>query len=169
MAENVLVITATKRLMSQKLSTTMQTMKKKHETKNSESIIEYIIGDHCSATHTSTREPHVRDVEGTDPVGRRHDDDLQRRKINRVEALDILVRILLLLNTQLASLRTLEPNQKKKTRPTHLAHLPERAYVSLGLLRRPVERDVPRGHERPRIDVPATLLVELDLVLPERR
>ena len=74
----------------------MQTMKKKHETKNSESIIEYIIGDHCSATHTSAREPHVRDVEGTDPVGRRHDDDLQRRKINRIEALDILVRILLL-------------------------------------------------------------------------
>lgn len=46
MAENVLVMTATKRLISQKLRTIMQTMKKKQETKNSESIMSYIIGDH---------------------------------------------------------------------------------------------------------------------------
>ena len=45
-AEKVLVITATKRLMSQKFSTTMQIIKKKQETKNSASIIEYIRGDH---------------------------------------------------------------------------------------------------------------------------
>ena len=46
-AANVFVITATKRLMSQKLRTITQTMKKKHETKYSASIIEYISGDHC--------------------------------------------------------------------------------------------------------------------------
>jgi hypothetical protein len=45
-AEKVLVITATKRLINQKLSTMMQTMKKIQETKNSASIIEYMIGDH---------------------------------------------------------------------------------------------------------------------------
>jgi hypothetical protein len=46
MAENVFVITATNRLMSQKLSTTIQTMKKKQQMKNSESITEYINDDH---------------------------------------------------------------------------------------------------------------------------
>ena len=38
-AENVFVMTATKRLMSQKFNTMIQTMKKKQDTKNSESII----------------------------------------------------------------------------------------------------------------------------------
>ena len=37
-------MTATKRLMSQKLSTMIQTMKKKQDTKNSESIIWYTPG-----------------------------------------------------------------------------------------------------------------------------
>lgn len=46
MAENVFVITATNKLMSQKLSTTRQTMKKKQDMKNSESITEYINVDH---------------------------------------------------------------------------------------------------------------------------
>lgn len=45
-AENVFVMTATKRLMSQKLSTMMHTMKKKQDTKNSESIMLYIKVDH---------------------------------------------------------------------------------------------------------------------------
>lgn len=45
-AENVFVITATNKLISQKLSTTIQTMKKKEDTKNSESITEYINCDH---------------------------------------------------------------------------------------------------------------------------
>ena len=47
MAENVFVMTATNRLMSQKFKTMMAIMKKKHETKNSESIREYINGVHC--------------------------------------------------------------------------------------------------------------------------
>ena len=47
MAENVFVITATKRLISQKLSTMMARMKKKQDTQNSASTIEYINGDHC--------------------------------------------------------------------------------------------------------------------------
>ena len=46
MAANVFVITATKRLISQKLSTRMQIMKKKQDTKYSASIIAYMIGDH---------------------------------------------------------------------------------------------------------------------------
>jgi hypothetical protein len=46
MAENVFVITATNRLISQTFNTRMQTMKKKQETKNSASMIEYMIGDH---------------------------------------------------------------------------------------------------------------------------
>lgn len=45
-AEKVLVMTATKRLMSQKLRTMTQIMKKKQEIKNSESIMEYMRGDH---------------------------------------------------------------------------------------------------------------------------
>jgi UTP-glucose-1-phosphate uridylyltransferase len=45
-AENVFVITATNRLMSQKLSTMIQMMKKKQQMKNSESITEYINDDH---------------------------------------------------------------------------------------------------------------------------
>jgi len=49
-AENVFVITATNKLMSQKLSTTTQMMKKKLEKKNSESITEYINDDHYN-TH----------------------------------------------------------------------------------------------------------------------
>jgi hypothetical protein len=46
MAENVLVMTATNRLMSQKLRMMMPKMKKKHETKNSASIMLYITGAH---------------------------------------------------------------------------------------------------------------------------
>lgn len=49
-AENVFVITATNRLMSQKFKTIIQMIKKKHEMKNSESIMSYIIGDHCKAS-----------------------------------------------------------------------------------------------------------------------
>jgi len=45
-AENVLVITATNRLMSQKFSTTIQIIKKKEDMKNSASIMEYISDDH---------------------------------------------------------------------------------------------------------------------------
>lgn len=41
-AEKVLVITATKRLMSQRFRTTTQIMEKKQEKKDSESIVEYI-------------------------------------------------------------------------------------------------------------------------------
>lgn len=39
-------MTATNKLISQKFKTTIQAMKKKQETKNSASIIEYISGDH---------------------------------------------------------------------------------------------------------------------------
>jgi hypothetical protein len=48
MAENVFVVTATSRLISQMFDTIMliQTVKKKQETKNSASMIEYMIGDH---------------------------------------------------------------------------------------------------------------------------
>jgi len=46
-AEKVFVITATNKLISQKLRTMTQMMKKKQETKNSASIIEYMRGDHC--------------------------------------------------------------------------------------------------------------------------
>lgn len=53
MAENVFVITATNKLISQKLSTTRQTMKKKQDMKNSESITEYINVDHY---HRGTRD-----------------------------------------------------------------------------------------------------------------
>jgi hypothetical protein len=45
-AENVFVITATNKLMSQMFNTRMQIMKKKQDTKNSASMIEYIIEDH---------------------------------------------------------------------------------------------------------------------------
>lgn len=45
-AANVFVITATNKLINQKLRTTTQIMKKKQETKNSESIIAYINGVH---------------------------------------------------------------------------------------------------------------------------
>jgi hypothetical protein len=45
-AAKLLVITATKRLISQKFRTIMAIIKKKHETKNSASIIEYINGVH---------------------------------------------------------------------------------------------------------------------------
>ena len=46
MAENVFVMTATNKFMSQKLSTTRQMMKKKQDMKNSESITAYISVDH---------------------------------------------------------------------------------------------------------------------------
>ena len=45
-AENVFVITATNKLISQKLSTMRQVMKKKQDMKNSESITLYINVDH---------------------------------------------------------------------------------------------------------------------------
>jgi len=45
-AENVFVITATNKLISQKLSTIRQVMKKKQDMKNSESITLYINVDH---------------------------------------------------------------------------------------------------------------------------
>ena len=45
-AANVFVITATKRFRSQKFSTTIANMKKRHETKYSASIMEYIKGAH---------------------------------------------------------------------------------------------------------------------------
>lgn len=46
MAAKVLVMTATNKLMSQKLRTMTAMIKKKHEIKNSASIIEYINGVH---------------------------------------------------------------------------------------------------------------------------
>jgi hypothetical protein len=45
-AENVSAITATNKLISQKLSTMRQVMKKKQDMKNSESITLYINVDH---------------------------------------------------------------------------------------------------------------------------
>ena len=45
-AKNVFVITATNKLISQKLSTTIQVMKKKQDMKNSASITPYINDDH---------------------------------------------------------------------------------------------------------------------------
>ena len=50
-AENVFVITATNRLISQKFNTIISTIKKKHDTKNSASIISYIIGAHYHIPH----------------------------------------------------------------------------------------------------------------------
>ena len=58
MAENVFVMTATNKLMSQKLSTIMQTMKKKQDTKNSESIIWYMRGVHCDQISASRQRFH---------------------------------------------------------------------------------------------------------------
>ncbi len=46
MARNEFVITATNKLISQKLSTTRQVMKKKQHIKNSASIMLYINDDH---------------------------------------------------------------------------------------------------------------------------
>jgi hypothetical protein len=45
-AENVLVMTAMNKLMSQKFRTMTQMMKKRQEMKYSDSIAEYIRGDH---------------------------------------------------------------------------------------------------------------------------
>jgi hypothetical protein len=47
MAEKVLVITATKRLMSQRFKTMTQKMEKKLEKKDSESIVVYIGAVNC--------------------------------------------------------------------------------------------------------------------------
>lgn len=47
MAEKVLVITATKRLMSQRFRTMTQKMEKKLEKKDSESIVRYIGAVNC--------------------------------------------------------------------------------------------------------------------------
>jgi hypothetical protein len=52
MAEKVLVITATKRLISQRFRTMTQIMEKKQETKDSESIIEYIGAVNCRIAST---------------------------------------------------------------------------------------------------------------------
>ena len=41
-------MTATNKLINQKFNTMMQTMKKKQDTKYSESIIWYMSGDHCN-------------------------------------------------------------------------------------------------------------------------
>jgi hypothetical protein len=46
-AENVFVMTAINRLMSQKFNTITQMMKKRQEMKYSASIAPYIMGDHC--------------------------------------------------------------------------------------------------------------------------
>lgn len=60
-AENVFVITATKRLMSQKFRTITQIMKKRHETKYSESIMEYMSGVHWQGIrHDKTKK--LRDL-----------------------------------------------------------------------------------------------------------
>lgn len=47
-AANVFVMTAMNRFMSQKFKMTMQVMKNRHDTKNSASIMLYIMGDHCA-------------------------------------------------------------------------------------------------------------------------
>jgi hypothetical protein len=54
MAKKAFVMTATKRLISQKLSTTRQMMKKKQETKNSDWITAYINVDHCHTNASAT-------------------------------------------------------------------------------------------------------------------
>ena len=50
MAAKLFVMTATNKLMIQKLRTTMQMMKNREETKKSESMTLYITGDHCNKT-----------------------------------------------------------------------------------------------------------------------
>jgi hypothetical protein len=64
-AENVFVITATNKLMSQMFRTMMQTMKKTQDTKNSASMIEYIIEDHCERNQRDIK----MDKESTYAVG----------------------------------------------------------------------------------------------------
>jgi hypothetical protein len=54
MAEKVFVMTATNRLISQKLRTMRQMMKKKQDMKNSESITAYINVDHWGGRSAST-------------------------------------------------------------------------------------------------------------------
>ena len=98
-AENVLVMTATKRLINQKLSTTMQTMKKQHETKNSASIMEYISGDHLGGKSVSVSE-FGGENEISHPVCGRYDYHLKRSVIYRIETLHIPIWILTLLNQQ---------------------------------------------------------------------
>jgi hypothetical protein len=65
MAENVFVITATNKLISQKLSTTRQMMKKKQDTKNSESITEYINVDHLPQGNEGRHQSRLYDKKKT--------------------------------------------------------------------------------------------------------
>ena len=64
MAANVFVMTAMNRLISQKFRITMQVMKKRHDTKNSASIMLYMIGDHYA---TRVRESRLNHVAGLTP------------------------------------------------------------------------------------------------------
>lgn len=119
-AENVFVITATKRLMSQKLSTMRQTMKKKQDTKNSESIIWYMMGDHCISIRKceyAYTQLCKKDTL-THSIGRRDNNHLQRRHENRVKARQIVIRIIQFLhqiiNTTFSS-QHLQRLQRKHT------------------------------------------------------
>jgi hypothetical protein len=96
-AEKVFVMTATKRLISQKLRTTMQTMKKQHETKNSASIIAYIMGDHWMGIVSSANSKSGQWFKITHAISRRDDDHLERSEVYCIEALHVTVRVLSLL------------------------------------------------------------------------
>ena len=94
-AANVFVITATKRLMSQKLRTMTQMMKKKHDTKYSESIMLYMSGVHCAYTSLAESVCRARGRRNTHAIRRRHDRDLQRRIVYGVKALDVAVGVVI--------------------------------------------------------------------------
>ena len=87
-------MTATNRLMSQKFRTMIHTMKKKQETKYSESIIWYMSGDHCKIDYQQEILPRML---STYSISRRHNEDLKRSKIYRVETCNVGVRILWIL------------------------------------------------------------------------
>jgi hypothetical protein len=90
MAEKVLVITATKRLISQRFRTTTQMMEKKQEKKDSESIVEYIGAVNCGIRLASAHGPRI----GTYTALSRDDRNLECSIEEIVVTLDVLERVI---------------------------------------------------------------------------
>jgi hypothetical protein len=87
-AEKVFVMTATKRLISQKLRTIIQTMKKQQETKNSASIIEYMSGDHWREGNQFTGSEVAAGM--TYAISRRNNNHLQRGVVYCIETFHVV-------------------------------------------------------------------------------
>ena len=89
-AAKVLVMTATNRLISQKLRTIMATIKKKHEIKNSASIIWYMSPDHYdSKVSFDLRAKSLK----TYPIRRCNDNNLQCGVIDSIKTLEVILGI----------------------------------------------------------------------------